>query len=350
MTIPTNNLREIPIISVAERLNMNLYGIGELNRRCICPFHDDHSPSMHLNARKNIFKCFSCGKGGDAITLVMQVENKTYQEACQWLVNEFGISVAGESRNTALRWRKSASRNILMPDNDAPLSPSDIIPEDILRRTRSISSLFCQSLLKCSYLSYKQLCHAAQQYRLGASHDGGVVFWQIDEQQRIRTGKVMYYQPDCHRIKSRSPTWVHSLLKHQLSKDYTLHRCLFGQHLLSGTDPGTTVCVVESEKTAVICSEHFPQCLWLACGGLHMFSPGMLAPLTGHKVVIFPDTDLTGDTYRRWADIVRQASRMYRFRYPVRVSRLLEDKASQDQKTRKIDITDFLFEVKNTDE
>ena len=217
-------------------------------------------------------------------------------------------------------------------------------------RAADVMGLFCQSLLKCSYLSYGQLCHAAQQYRLGASHDGGVVFWQIDEQQRIRTGKVMYYQPDCHRIKSRSPTWVHSLLKGQLSRDYTLHRCLFGQHLLSDTDPGTTVCVVESEKTAVICSEHFPQCLWLACGGLHMFSPGMLAPLTGHKVVIFPDTDLTGDTYRRWADIVRQASRMYRFRYPVRVSRLLEDKASQDQKTRKIDITDFLFEVKSTDE
>jgi hypothetical protein len=223
------------------------------------------------------------------------------------------------------------------------LQPSDLIPLEFLKKSRSIASLFCQSLLACSYLDYEQLRHASQQYQLGVSRDGGVVFWQIDEQQRIRTGKIMYYQPDCHRIKSHNPTWVHTLLKHQLPADYTLHRCLFGQHLLSGKAPGATVCVVESEKTAVICSEHFPDSLWLACGGLQMFSPEMLAPLVDYKVVIFPDTDPTGDTYRRWADIALQASKLYQFRYPLRISRLLEDHASQEQKQRKIDLVDFLF-------
>ena len=378
-----DKIRALPIISVADKLGMHLYGMGKLNRRCVCPFHDDHAPSLHLNATKNIFKCFSCGKGGDVIGLVMQVENLKYLDACQWLINKFNITVIEEtntkllSSNTNLtnqtnkkfsNWLSPSGRRAepsqILDKNKSVQSvssvvdkkeisvnsvvsvcplPSDLIPLEVLKKSRSIGSLFCQSLLSCSYLDYEQLRHAAQQYQLGVSRDGGVVFWQIDELQRIRTGKIMYYNTDCHRIKSRNPTWVHTLLKRQLPTDYTLHRCLFGQHLLNGKAPGATVCVVESEKTAVICSERIPDCLWLACGGLQMFSPEMLAPLVDYKVVIFPDTDLTGDTYRRWADIALQASKLYKFRYPLRVSRLLEDHASQDQKQRKIDLADFLF-------
>ncbi|MCR4836860.1 MAG: hypothetical protein K5899_10865 [Bacteroidaceae bacterium] len=48
---------------------MTLYGTGQICRRCLCPLHDDHHPSLHLNAPRNIFKCFSCGKGGDVISL-----------------------------------------------------------------------------------------------------------------------------------------------------------------------------------------------------------------------------------------------------------------------------------------
>ena len=88
-----DKIRALPIISVAEKLGMHLYGMGKLNRRCVCPFHDDHEPSLHLNATKNIFKCFSCGKGGDVIGLVMQVENLKYLDACQWLINEFQITL-----------------------------------------------------------------------------------------------------------------------------------------------------------------------------------------------------------------------------------------------------------------
>ena len=347
-----DKIRALPIISVADKLGMHLYGMGKLNRRCVCPFHDDHAPSLHLNATKNIFKCFSCGKGGDVIGLVMQVKNLKYLDACQWLMKEYNITNTDLPDPTDISAFSaiSAGQNSSVPSvssvvkNSSVVSSSDLIPLEVLKKSRSIGSLFCQSLLSCSYLDYEQLRHAAQQYQLGVSRDGGVVFWQIDELQRIRTGKIMYYQTDCHRIKSRNPTWVHTLLKRKLPADYTLHRCLFGQHLLSGKAPGAIVCVVESEKTAVICSERIPDCLWLACGGLQMFSPEMLAPLVDYKVVIFPDTDPTGDTYRHWADIALQASKLYQFRYPLRISNLLELHATPDQKQRKIDLVDYLFE------
>ena len=72
----------------------------------------------------------------------------------------------------------------------------------------------------------------------GCSKDGGVIFWEIDDQQRVHTGKIMYYQSDCHRDKSHNPTWVHTLMKSHLPANYELQHCLFGLHLLnSHPDP-----------------------------------------------------------------------------------------------------------------
>lgn len=50
-------------------------------------------------------------------------------------------------------------------------------------------------------------------YRLGATRDGGVIFWQIDRQGRVRTGKIMHYGPDGHR--TGNPNWTHALLQRQ---------------------------------------------------------------------------------------------------------------------------------------
>ena len=75
-------IKEVSIIDVAERLGMKLYGMGKVNKRCMCPFHNDHTPSLHLNATKNIYKCFSCGQGGDVIGLVSKMKNIAYVDAC----------------------------------------------------------------------------------------------------------------------------------------------------------------------------------------------------------------------------------------------------------------------------
>ena len=54
---------------------------------------------------------------------------------------------------------------------------------------------------------------AAKRYRLGMSRDGGVIFWQIDEHELLRDGKIMYYREDCHRDHDRKPTWTNHLLR-----------------------------------------------------------------------------------------------------------------------------------------
>ena len=59
----------------------------------LCPFHDDHRPSMNVNADKQIFKCFACGAGGDVLKFVQMRENLTFPQAIQRLAQRAGIKL-----------------------------------------------------------------------------------------------------------------------------------------------------------------------------------------------------------------------------------------------------------------
>jgi hypothetical protein len=108
-----------------------------------------------------------------------------------------------------------------------------------------------------------------------------------------------------------------------------------------------TVCVVEAEKTAVIMSELYPQYVWLAAGGLGEVQADKFRPLRGHKVVLFPDTDPDGTAFRRWSEAATLVMNQvfWEDSPPIRVSPLLELHATPDQKSRKIDLVDFLSET-----
>ena len=75
-------LRDLPIEGVAERLGLK---VNE-HHKCLCPFHEDHHPSMSF--KKNQYRCFVCGANGDTIELVMRHLNKDFKEACRWLADE----------------------------------------------------------------------------------------------------------------------------------------------------------------------------------------------------------------------------------------------------------------------
>ncbi|MBR5728738.1 MAG: hypothetical protein IKX61_00820, partial [Prevotella sp.] len=79
-------LRDLSIVGVAQRLGLRVNS----RRMCLCPFHDDHHPSMALG-RKNHYRCFVCDAHGDVIDLVMRFLNKTFTEACRWLADESNI-------------------------------------------------------------------------------------------------------------------------------------------------------------------------------------------------------------------------------------------------------------------
>jgi len=226
------------------------------------------------------------------------------------------------------------------------------------QRRLSTDSAFCRALVACGYLSEEQMQRAVQRYRLGASRDGGVIFWQIDEQGVLHDGKIMYYCTDGHRDHDHKPSWVSYLLRRngQLPEDWKSEHCLFGLHLLkthplplpigrgvvTSSTEESAIAIVESEKTAVIMSEVKPEYTWLATGGKTELNVAKLKPLAGHKVILFPDTDETGDTYRDWYDVAEAATDV--FGHPFTVSSILEQQATKEQKAAKIDIVDLLFD------
>jgi DNA primase len=63
------------------------------NMIACCPFHNEKTPSFYVSPAKGIYKCFGCGKGGDSITFVMEIENLTYPEAIRWLAKRYNITV-----------------------------------------------------------------------------------------------------------------------------------------------------------------------------------------------------------------------------------------------------------------
>ena len=59
----------------------------------ICPFHDDKRPSMSVSPSKGIYKCFSCGAGGDALNFLVKIQNRSYKEVIFELAEKFGIEL-----------------------------------------------------------------------------------------------------------------------------------------------------------------------------------------------------------------------------------------------------------------
>ena len=63
------------------------------NYFCVCPFHDDHSPSMSVSYDKQIYKCFSCGASGNVFTFVQNYENVSFNEAVSIVARSVGLNL-----------------------------------------------------------------------------------------------------------------------------------------------------------------------------------------------------------------------------------------------------------------
>lgn len=362
-----NELQSVSILRIAEDLGLKV----NRQKKCLCPFHADKSPSLKFWPKVNGWKCFGCGKKGTNIDLVMKLKNLQFHEACQWIADRNGIVLSydeplnpfnpsNSSNPSTPSTQSTPSTHSTSSTPSTPIStltnPMHTLPHNLIAQYLGSHSAFGRSLLATGILTEPQLQHAVETYRLGCTKDDGVIFWQIDLDNQLRDGKVMFYLDDCHRDHSRNPSWVSFRLMKRgvLSADWRASPCLFGLHLvglrndvpaLPGQAVAPIVAVVESEKTAVICSELIPThegrpILWMASGGLSALSVDLLRPLTGHDVILFPDTDVTGQTFKLWSEVAQAASDQ--LKHPFYVSPMLEQCASADQKGRKIDIADLL--------
>ena len=75
---------------VGEYVTLKRKGV---NYTACCPFHNEKTPSFVVSPAKGLYKCFGCGKGGNAVTFLMEHENITYPEALKMVAKRYGIEV-----------------------------------------------------------------------------------------------------------------------------------------------------------------------------------------------------------------------------------------------------------------
>jgi len=181
-------------------------------------------------------------------------------------------------------------------------------------------------------------------YNVGASTrmNDAAVFWQVDVNGCVRTGKLMRYGNDGHRIKE--DRLVNFMWAHRMKSivdnpdDFNLVQCFFGEHLLS-VYPDSKVMIVESEKSAIIASHYYPQYLWLASGGCcGCLNQTASQVLKGREVWLVPDLDAE----ERW----RGKLAMLRSITPiVGIVAAISNMATLEQRAAKLDIADFLLDA-----
>ena len=82
-----------------------------VNYQACCPFHNEKTPSFVVSPSKGVYKCFGCGKGGKAVTFLIEHENMTYPEAMKAVAKRYGIEVREKEMTPeeVARWREAVS-------------------------------------------------------------------------------------------------------------------------------------------------------------------------------------------------------------------------------------------------
>ena len=76
---------------------VSLRKAGGTRLKGLCPFHNEKTPSFNVDADKGFYKCFGCGKAGDAITFVRETEQLSFTEAVEALGQRYGVAIEYEA-------------------------------------------------------------------------------------------------------------------------------------------------------------------------------------------------------------------------------------------------------------
>lgn len=266
-----------------------------VNYHALCMFHNDrHLGGFVVDGRRDRFTCFSCGAHGNSIDYLMKHRGMSFMEALRYAAATYDIYLADEEP-------KVKPKAKLKPHQAPPPLPMLTINFEMVKKlARTGDNTLCKWLRALPWDRGQKEWQETilLTYMVGHGREGHTVFWQIDEQCRVRTGKMMKYKPDGHRDKEAAHNfdWVHSVLlrKHRWSDEqYEMQTCLFGLHLLPAIPDGEPIHIVESEKTALICAIAYQSPTWMATGGMQFFDRKHLQPLIDakRKIICHPDRD-----------------------------------------------------------
>jgi len=175
------------------------------------------------------------------------------------------------------------------------------------------------TFLKTVY-NEKMVNEVLAKYMVGTSEKfgGSPIFWQIDQRNKARSGKIMGYDKTTGKRKKTNDSTPQITYFHTVTRipDFNFEQCMFGAHLIN--DDENYYAVVESEKTALIMSLELPEYKWLSVNGKGGFKESMLKSLKEKKIVAYPDKGC----YEDWNEI---ASKLNEIGYNIHISSLVEN-------------------------
>lgn len=93
----------------------------------LCPFHNEKSPSFTVSPSKEIYKCFGCGRSGNAISFLMEHEKYTYVEALKWLAAKYNVEIEEKETTPEARQQQQAAESLYIINKFAQQFFSDIL-------------------------------------------------------------------------------------------------------------------------------------------------------------------------------------------------------------------------------
>lgn len=294
------------------------------NYTAICPFHEDHNDGNFIIRPKgvkknpNCYTCFTCDAKGGAVQFLMNYANMSFKDAIRYLGKKYSIPVDDVPPNYTPP----------KPKPIPPPLPTLVLPRRMVvdRSGNTIGDTLVEWIrsLPWGIEQRQRIDRVLYEYCVGhdvieqpfARHEF-TVFWQIDAQCNPRTAHYMKYKPNGHRMHKEddryNTDWLHSILERTGQTDiynpetHEARQCLFGEHLLKRY-PQSPVCIVESEKTALLMAiaygNHALQ-LWMACSGASNITRERLAPLIEQKrrIILYPDRDGIDSWQRKAYDL-----------------------------------------------
>ncbi len=180
-----------------------------------------------------------------------------------------------------------------------------------------------------------------RKYLVGVSNkwQNATIFWQVDQEMKVRAGKIMQYNPETGRRDKKKFFWI----KNQ-TENTEMRQSFFGLHLINYFK-NCKIGIVESEKTAMLCDLFFDEkIIWLATGGLEGINERKLKDLKDRELILFPDLSnqkSNNSAYAKWktkAEILGKKLKMN-----IKINNYLEKFSSDFDKEKQLDLGDFII-------
>lgn len=269
------------------------------NRHVKAWFRTERTPSAKFSVKQGeyLYTDFGSGESLDCIGMWQKAFNTDFKTATKQIADFFNIGDSPTPHYT--------------PPPPAPEPQTVYVDSAEMVSSCNVEYYTQNNLLQflTTIVGIDVVIETTQKYYVGTSNKtyfgaGATVFWYVDA-VGIRYANIVLCSPATgKRRKDIKPEFLQP--KHHNGKGLT--KCFYGEHLLKTTPQNKIVCMVESEKTAIVASIFCPSFLWIASGGATGITPKKAEILKGREVWLVVDSDPSGrDGYLKASKVLTKA-------------------------------------------